>query len=281
MFNQVKGHLIFLVSSLFYPALFLFIFIFPDEMRFEKAVYMVLLSIVSLMSTFALYRRVRLIEDTATTALNSAAQGYMALAGKAYLYDGEVVRGPNPELPPMLWYKNHLFESWSGFLVSDDKGRCTLDPNGAEVITPNYSYNDHYYRAIYPGEMIYVIGQLETLKKHRNDFERNSLVSKKLVEWKRDRLFFLDYFDKNKDGDICESEMKTAKHAATNFVDLALEEVYQKPATHIVSKPEDGRPFIVTSIHPDTLLLRYKRAAFFHLSAWITLSIYVLAMQVS
>ena len=280
MLIQLKGRLIHFVSSFLYPLAFLAIFFFPHDMRFEKAAFMAALSIVSLASAIALYRRYRLIEDTATTTLNSAAQGYMALEGKASLYDGEAMRGPHPELPPMLWFKNHLLESWSGFLVSDEKGRCTLDPNGAEVITPNYSYNHHYYNAIYPNEMIYVIGQLKTLKKHRNEFEKNSLVLTKLQEWKSNRPNFLDYFDADKDGRIDEGEMRTAKDAATNFVDMALEELYQKPATHIVSKSDDGRPFIVTSIHPEKLLVRYKRAVIFHTFAWVILSIFILAMQV-
>jgi hypothetical protein len=202
------------------------------------------------------------------------------LEGKASLYDGEIVRGPDPEIPPMLWYRNHMFSSWAGFIVGDEKGRCTLDPRGAEVITPRYSYNHHYYNAIYPGETIYVLGQLKTLKKQRNDYERNSLISNKLVEWKRNHFSFLDYFDSNKDGKIDEGEMASAQNAATRTVDMQLEEIYQKPATHIVSRPKDGRPFIVSSIHPDELIHRYKRAIIFHLFAWITLSIFVLAMQV-
>lgn len=281
MFTRLKGQLIFFASWSLYPIIFLGIFFFPEEMRYEKAVFLTFLSILSLLSAIALYSRVRLIEDTATTTLNSAAQGYMALAGTASLYDGEIVRGPHPELPPMLWYKNHIFESWSGFLLSDEKGRCTLDPNGAEVITPNYTYNQHYYNAIYPNEMIYVIGQLKTLKKHRNDFERNSLVSTKLREWKDNKDNFLDYFDTDKDGHIDQEEMQNAKHAATNFVDMALEELYQKPATHIVSKSDDNRPFIITSIHPEKLLTRYKRALYLHISAWLILSLFIVLMQVS
>jgi len=280
MLTQIKGRLIHLVSSLLYPIIFLGIFFFPDGMAYEKAIYMTMLSIVSLSAAIILYRRVRLIEDTASTSLNSAAQGYMAMSGKTSLYDNEAVRGPNPELPPMLWYKNHMFQSWAGFLLSDESGRCTLDPRGAEVITPTYSYNDHHYNAIYPGEMIYVIGQLHTLKKHRNDYERNALVSKKLREWKGNNNQFLDYFDSDKNGKIDEGEMRNAKHAATNFVDMAFEEVYQQPATHVVSQSDDGRPFIVTSIHPEKLLSRYKRAVFFHIGAWLILSLFIVLMQV-
>ena len=281
MFNQLKGKFIHLASSFIYPLFFLTILLFPIEMKNEKALFMTTLSIASLIWTITFYRRIRLIEDTATSVLNSAAQGFMAVAGTASLYDGETVRGPHIDLPPMLWHRNHFFESWSGFILSDDRGRCTIDPKGAEVITPNYSYNDHYYNAIYPGEKIYVIGQLHTLKKHRNDFERNALVSKKIREWKRNPANFLDSFDNDKDGVISEDELKTAKHAATNFVDIALEEVYQNPATHVVSKSDDGRPFIVTSIHPDKLLIRYKRALAFHTAAWVFLSIYTLILQVA
>ena len=279
--KHIKGSLVQFISSLVYPALFLAILFFPENMRYEKAVFLVLLSIISLLSAIMLYRRIRLIEDTATTTLNSAAQGYMALTGKASLYDGEVVRGLSDDLPSMLWYKTLNFESWAGFLINDEKGRCTLNPEGAEIITPAYKYSGRTYKAIYPGEMIYVIGQLHTLKKHRNDYERNSLVSSKLREWKSNKLNFLDYFDNDKNGIIDEAEMHKAQHAATNFVDMALEELYQKPATHVVSKSDDGRPFIISSIHPETLLIRYRRAIIFHTAAWIVLSIYALAMQVN
>ncbi|PID33732.1 MAG: hypothetical protein CR955_01055 [Thiotrichales bacterium] len=241
---------------------------------------MTILAVSSLLFSLILYRRICLIENTAKTTLHSAAQGYVGLEGKASLYEGEVVRGPHPELPPMLWVRNHIIESWAGFILSDDKGRCTIDPHNAEIITPTYHYNQHVYNAIYPNEKIYVLGQLHTLKKQRNDFEVNNLVLSKLAEWKRNHFNFLAYFDKNKDGKIDDGELVTAKHAASRMVDLALEEMYQKPATHVISNPDDGRPYLISSIHPDKLIGRYKRALVFHLGAWIILSIYVLAMQV-
>ncbi|GAA0419909.1 GIDE domain-containing protein [Cocleimonas flava] len=237
-------------------------------------------SVMSLIFSLLLYRRIRLIEDTSQTVLNSAAQGYVELEGKASLYDGEVVRGPHPELPPMLWFRNYSIDSWAGFILGDEKGRCTVDPRGAEIITPLYTYNHHTYNAIYPGEKIYVLGQLHTLKKQRNDFEINNLMLSKLAEWKRNHFSFLEYFDKNKDSKIDDGELETAKQAASRMVDLALEETYQNPATHVVSNPEDGRPYIISSIHPDELVVRYKRALVFHLCTWVILSIYVLAMQV-
>ena len=285
MFPLIKGSLINFISSLIYPLLLLPIFFFPENMRYEKAMYMALLSILSLLSALTLYKRIRLIEDTSSTTLNSAAQGYAVLKGTASLYDNEVTRSAHPDLPPMLWhriwYKYRVFASWSGFIVYDDKGRCTLDAVGAEVITPTYLYNHKLYNAIYPNETLYIIGHLETLKKHRNDYERNALISNKLLEWKRNTHQFLDYFDRNRDGKIDETEMLSAKQAATRTVDMELEEIYQQPATHIVSKPDDGRPFIVSSIPPEKLLTRYKRSIVYHLSSWLLLSLFALAMQAS
>lgn len=281
MFSRLKGRLFVFISSFIYPLILLSLFLFNETQRYEKAVLMTVFSILSLMFVLLLYRRIRLIEDTSPTVLNSAAQGYVELEGKASLYDGEVVRGPHPELPPMLWFRNYAIDSWAGFILGDEKGRCTVDPRGAEIITPLYTYNHHTYNAIYPGEKIYVLGQLHTLKKQRNDFEINNLMLSKLAEWKRNHFNFLHYFDKNKDGKIDDNELETAKQAASRMVDLALEETYQNPATHVVSNPEDGRPYIISSIHPDVLVVRYKRALVFHLATWIILSIYVLAMQVS
>lgn len=280
MYTRIKGQLFAFISSLLYPLLFLSLFFFNGSQRYEKAVLMTAFSISSLFFAIFLYRRIRLITDTPQTILSTAAQGYVGLEGKACLYDEEVARGPHPELPTMLWFRNYTINSWAGFILSDNKGRCTVDPSGAEIITPTYNYNNHTYKAIYPNETIYVLGQLHTLKKQRNDFEINNLVLSKLSEWKQNHFNFLHYFDKNKDGKIDDNELKTAKHAASRMVDLALEETYQNPATHVVSNPDDGRPYIITSIHPEELIIRYKRALIFHLGSWVTLSIYVLAMQV-
>jgi hypothetical protein len=228
-----------------------------------------------------LFRRVRLIEDTLTTGLDSAAQGYVELEGKVSLYDDEVVRGMGLDLPPMVWYRSLTSESGAGFILDDGNGRCTIDPREAEVITPRYNYNDCRYNAIYPGETIYALGQLETLKKHATEYERDGHVVSKIVEWKKHQDRFLDYFDKDKDGKIDDLEMIFAKEAVQKEVDAELEYRYQHPATHVVSSPEDGRPFILSSIHPLELIERYKRAIWVHFATWIYLSVLVLAMQVN
>ncbi len=281
IFTKTKGLLIRFSSSLVYGVLFLGFFFFDETTRYEKALYMTVLALLSLIWAITLFSRIRLIEDTCSTQLGSAAQGYAELEGKVRLYDGESVRGPHKELPIMLWYGKNMFSSSAGFILEDEKGSCTIDPRDAEVITPRYHFNEHSYDAIYPEEKIYVLGYLETLKKHRTEYERRGLIRSQLVNWKQNQFKFLNYFDNNHDGKIDEGEMANAVSTATKLIDNNLEEVYQQPATHTIYRPDDGRPFILSSIHPENLVVTYKRALSIHLIIWLTLSIFVLAMQVS
>ena len=281
MWVRLKGRLIVFISSFTYLLLLVAVFFYPADNRYDKAQFMAILSILSLAWAIILYRRVRLIEDTLTTGLDSAAQGYAELEGKVSLYEDETTRGLHIDLPPMVWYRKGFTESGAGFILDDGYGLCTVDPREAEVITPRYLYNSLHYNAIYPGETIYALGNLETLKKHLSDYERDGLIHSKVVEWKKNQNQFLDYFDQDKDGIINDSEMASAKDAAQRDVDAEMEHRYQQPATHVVSTPEDGRPFILSSIHPDDLLRRYSRAIVVHLIVWIYLSVLVLAMQVN
>ena len=276
--TQLKSLLIRFISSLLYLVLFLGIFFFEKGDRYNKAQFIIVLSLLSLVWAFLLYRRIRFLEDTSHSSLNSAAQGYAVLTGKVSLYENEVVRGPHRELPAMVWYRKYLYTSSAGFLLNDGKGICTVDPRDAEVITPRHHYGSEAYYAIFPHETIYVLGQLETLSKQRNEHERKALVTSKIVEWKRHPVRFLDYFDRNNDGAIDESEMAQVRNSAERTVDNSLEEIYQEPASHVVSRPTDGRPFIISSIHPDDLLTRYKRAMIFHFSIWIVLTVFALVI---
>ncbi len=276
MLADLKGILYSLISSWIYPFLIMPAFWLD---RHALINYLGILGALSLLWAALLFRRYRLIEDTEPTRLSSAAQGYVELRGKASLYDNEVGRSLHYELPPMVWYRYFFRSSWSGFFLRDEKGQCTIDPRDAEVITPVYKYNQFIYNAIYPGETIYALGNLETLKKHNTEWEHKGLIISKLVEWKRNRYQFLDYFDSNKDGIIDDAEFDTAKLAAEREVDQELDVSYQQPATHVVSRASDGRPFILSSIHPDFLVKRYKVATMLHLAAWLFLLLIALLLQ--
>lgn len=275
---QLKGVFIAFASSYLYPVIFLSLFFADYSKRENYSLHLILLSVLSFFWLLVLFRRIRLIDDTPSITLNSAAQGYAELEGIVTLYDGEVVRGPSKELPVMVWYRKYFLTSSAGFILDDGKGRCTIDPRDAEVITPLHHHMGIFYRAIYPNETIYALGYLQTLSKQRTEEERNILVRHTLVDWKRNQFKFLNYFDRNNDGKIDELEMQAAKQAAERKVGNELEEVYLEPGTHTISTPTDGRPFILSSIHPDDLIVRYKRAMIFHFIAWITLVLFSLIL---
>lgn len=262
-------------SAWFYPLFIISAFLI--ESREDRAFCLSLLALSSLFFSVLLFRRYRMIKDTTDTNLGSAAQGYVQLEGITSLYDGEAARG-HFELPPSVWFRNFYRTSNAGFLLHDSGGRCTIDTRGAQVIAPLSSYNLTYYWAIFPGETIYVLGQLETLKQYRTNDERKGLVAQKLLDLKRDQHRFLDYFDSDNNGKIDADELQAAKQSAERLVDETLEMQYQAPPTHVIGLPDDHRPFIISSIHPDKLLKRYQIACAGHLITWVYLSILTLIM---
>ncbi|MDH3355496.1 MAG: GIDE domain-containing protein [Chromatiales bacterium] len=122
-------------------------------------VLLLIVSVVTLYLVFRFHHRIRMISDTPTSKIRSAAQGYVELEGEGLLLKGDNRRSPLSGLP-CLWYKykiekrvvttdsrGHRQTRWktidsgkseSLFLVKDDTGECVIDPEGAEV-TPNSS----------------------------------------------------------------------------------------------------------------------------------------------
>lgn len=121
---------------------------------------------VTLGAFYAIFRfvhRARLIEDTPTSKIRSASQGYVELSGFAELMPGDPILAPLTGTR-CTWYEFKVEEkrehydsrgnrktSWhtinSGtsdelFFLQDDTGQCVIDPEGAEV-TP--SANDVWY----------------------------------------------------------------------------------------------------------------------------------------
>ena len=109
------------------------------------------LSLVSLLSLYFAFRnlhRARLIEDTPTSRIRSAHQGYVELIGEAANMEGEPILAPLTGLPCCWWrYRvdRKRDKGWqvvqsgvsdSLFLLRDETGECIIDPDGAQV-TPS------------------------------------------------------------------------------------------------------------------------------------------------
>ncbi|MCW8825570.1 MAG: E3 ubiquitin ligase family protein [Gammaproteobacteria bacterium] len=127
---------------------------------------LLLVTLVSLYLVFRFHHRMRMISDTPTSKIRSAAQGYVELEGEGLLMKGSDLRSPLSGLP-CLWYKYKVEKkvvsydskgrrqtrwktidsgrSESLFLIRDETGDCVIDPDGAEV-KPNSSvtwYSDY------------------------------------------------------------------------------------------------------------------------------------------
>jgi hypothetical protein len=95
------------------------------------------------------WARNRAIEDTPTSRIRSAAQGYVELSGRGVLPPNSPNKGPLTG-KPCTWWRYKIEErgstgrsrSWSTvqsdtsdapFLLDDGTGKCLIDPRGAEV----------------------------------------------------------------------------------------------------------------------------------------------------
>ena len=142
----------------------------------EIIIALVILAAICLASLYGIFRffhRSRIIDDTPTSKIRSAHQGFVELEGEGRLMKGTPIVSPLSK-QQCLWYRYkiekkvrehdighhsshaHTKTSWetidSGvsdelFLLADETGICVVDPEGATV-TPSFSktwYGDRNY----------------------------------------------------------------------------------------------------------------------------------------
>jgi hypothetical protein len=106
-------------------------------------------AVYSFWYAFKAWSKNRVIEDTATSRVRSAAQGYVELSGRGVMPPNAENKGPLTGMP-CTWWRYKIEErrytgrsrSWSTiqsdtsavpFLLDDGTGQCLIDPRGAEV----------------------------------------------------------------------------------------------------------------------------------------------------
>lgn len=253
---------------------------------------------------FAQLRRARLLENTPTSRVRSAAQGYVEFHGHARLLPGPEVRSPLSAERCCWWeYKieQRRTEMRGGkrrtewvtidartsdelFLLDDGTAQCVIDPVGARVLpslsrtwrgyhprpqsfpaqSSRFAIGDYRYteRLLSFGAWLYVIGQFQSQTAARYDDESRD-VSDLLAQWKRDQRALLQRFDSNGDGKIDLQEWEQARRAAIAEVRAQQVERSVQPDLHVLSKPKDRRPFILSTKteHQLTRGLRWGGAA--------------------
>lgn len=277
----------------------------PEEFWFATAI-VVVIATAAFFGVAHYLKRARIIEDTPTSRIRSAAQGYVELVGH-----GELMQGP-PIIAPLTgttctWYhykieeKTESFDSkgrrqtrWrtiesgtsdSLFLLRDDTGECVIDPEGAEVTpastdvwygnTPGwpggiparrgglFSTGQYRYteRRMHPGDPLYAIGSFRTDGGAYETPTVREEVRVLLSNWKKDQAALLQRFDRNGDGQIDLDEWEEVRRTAHADVMEMQSERLRDPAVHLMAKPGDGRPYILSVLPQDQLARRYRRFA--------------------
>jgi len=252
---------------------------------------MAILTVMSLAAFFFLfraYRRARIVEDTPTSKIRSAAQGYAEFQGQAEALPGEPTIAPLSQLH-CLWYRYSIQERrtshhkgrrrtrWvtleSGtsddtFRLRDDTGDCVIDPDGASV-TPSVSqtwYGSSRRPGLAPpggGNMLIGIG--------RYKYSEQRIVPGPLYAIGRFHTLSTGGTD-DREADIgvllrawkrdraaLLDEWQAARSAAEAQVDAKLRAGLSNTPISMVSRPEQlDRPYLL-SVKPQADLVRRLR----------------------
>lgn len=247
--------------------------------------------------TFLYFKRARIIEDTPTSRIRSAAQGYVELKGVGALMDGPEIIAPYSK-QVCTWYRfraEKLGEDNSRvidkgcsdelFVLLGDTGRCVIDPDGAHV-TP--AVKDVWYSSehpprqlsrdglfgnrlgaryryteerMHPGDPLYAIGWFASVGGQNEIFNTRDEVRQLIAKWKTNPSMMAK-FDLNKDGKIDMQEWDTARKAAHQVVKKNQSKRSVEPPTHVMTKPaERDYPFLLSTLPQHQLTRHYRMYA--------------------
>jgi hypothetical protein len=255
---------------------------------------------------FLTWRKNRVVEDTPTSRVRSAAQGYVEFTGHGLMLPDTENKAPLSGIP-CTWWRYKIEERRSSgksrwwttiqsdtsatpFILDDGTGQCLIDPRGADVFpsandvwygtsewpqiclpsapgiagwisdafaSGDYRYTEH---RLLPRETVYAIGSFRSLGGVSVE-SPDRAVAELLRAWKQDQKSLLERFDTNHDGVLGADEWDRAREAARKQVVDGLVEQPQTPGMNVLSKPTDGRAFLLAASDEETLARRLRRRA--------------------
>ena len=254
-----------------------------------------LISLVSAVSSISRLKTARVIEDTPTSKIRSAHQGYVELVGFAKAGPEQLLLSGLSQTP-CLWYRYKIerYESsgknssWrsiesktseQAFIINDGSGDCYVMPNRAEVSTvrkrswqgnslhpsktsgirlfgQRYRYTEELLCA---DDLLYVIGLFETRHPPSPTVMRDAEMTKILTEWKQDYDKLTDRFDRNGDGEIDLQEWELVRAEALRKAERQQRAEGPINPVHTISySPSRRQPYIIASSEPESLSRRYR-----------------------
>jgi hypothetical protein len=258
-------------------------------------------ALLSLYGFFARLRRDRAVADTPLVHVRSAAQGYVKVVGRALAPAATPTEAPLSGRPCVWWdfrvaeqrtdsrgrHEWHEIEratSVEPFVLAEDDAQCLVGPVQAEV-TPTvhnvwYGAASRPMRAPppvntalfagggfrYTEQLLGVGAQLCVMGEFRSHSETGDLsaaTAAKLHEWKQDQKTLLARFDTDHDGVLNAAEWGAARAAAAKECDAQKLQA-NIARTSVISKPSDGRPFLIAPLSPEKLERRERFRAWLY-----------------
>jgi hypothetical protein len=229
----------------------------------------------------------RLILDTPTARIASAAQGYTELRGRGRPLQGTPLLSPLNGLP-VLWYRlvterrdsngkwrrERKQESDASFLLADDSGECAVDPEGSEMLVHRREVTvqgEHRYTqwVLLEHDPVYVLGDFRTLGSIEPGFDQSAQVRELLAGWKADRATLLARFDLDGDGEIDLREWELARAQARREVRRQRDAALAAAEAHVMRRPADGRLYLISDLDPARIAHRYQLWSAFHLLVFL------------
>jgi hypothetical protein len=242
-----------------------------------------LLAGMSLLTWTSALRRQRAIDDTATSRIASAAQGYVELVGRGKPLDGLPLVSPLTGLP-CLWYRYRIErrqdnkwvrdeagESDASFIIDDGSDQCVVDPEGAEIHVQRrdtWIRGDRRYSQwlLIERDTIYAIGEFVTKGSLDLPLDRDADVKARLADWKQDPKRLLDRFDLDRNGQLDLREWELARQQARREVTGMHRELRAQADVSVMRLPADGQLYLISNLAPEKLARRYRFWSWVHLA---------------
>ncbi len=241
------------------------------------------MALVSFFAWLSALHRLRMIRDTPTSKVASAAQGYVELVGRGRHF-GDITLISKLRALPCLWYRWKVErrtskdkwetldsgESTEPFVLHDDSGDCLIAPELAEIVTRHrdrWTEGDYRYTEwkLIMNDSLYAIGEFRT-RRLGEEFDERAELNALLAEWKHDMPDLHARFDLDRNGELDMQEWMLARRAAKREVAKRKREAHASPDVHMMGPSHDGRLFLVSNLTPEKLSRRYLFWSWAHLA---------------
>ena len=264
---------------------------FKTESSLGMFVCVALMVPLSLIAWTSAWRRARAVDDTPTSKVASAAQGYVELIGTGRPLAGAPLMSPLSHLPCLWfrytverkdsdnkWVQEEKGESDASFILEDGSGECMVDPEGAEMLVTkkdSWIQGDRRYTEwlLIERQTIYALGQFATRGSVGLSLNLAEDVKLLLSEWKTRTAELLARFDLNKDGQIDLKEWELARAQARREIAANHRELRASSELHVMHLPEDGRLYLISDMEPDNLASKYRWWSWFHIAIFFVAQI--------